>query len=81
MGDICRGCNHGFWSGVELGIHPDPQEFKGPVLKLGSMSFDSLRMVFRETSALTQVLLLMDKILHDLKDSKLWELWYIPYDG
>ena len=21
-------------------------------------------------------LLLMDKILHDLKDSKLWELWY-----
>ena len=26
-------------------------------------------------------LLLMDKILHDLKDSKLWELWYIPYNG
>ena len=25
--------------------------------------------------------LLMDKILHDLKDSKLWELWYIPYNG
>ena len=24
---------------------------------------------------------LMDKILHDLKDSKLWELWYIPYIG
>ena len=24
---------------------------------------------------------LMDKILHDLKDSKLWELWYIPYVG
>ena len=23
----------------------------------------------------------MDKILHDLKDSKLWELWYIPYYG
>ena len=23
-------------------------------------------------------LLFMDKILHDLKDSKLWELWYIP---
>ena len=20
----------------------------------------------------------MDKILHDLKDPKLWELWYIP---
>ena len=26
-------------------------------------------------------ILLMDKILHDLKDSKLWELWYIPYNG
>ena len=24
---------------------------------------------------------LMDKILHDPKDSKLWELWYIPYYG
>ena len=23
----------------------------------------------------------MDKILHDLKDPKLWELWYIPYNG
>ena len=26
-------------------------------------------------------ILLMDKILHDLKDPKLWELWYIPYCG
>ena len=25
--------------------------------------------------------LLMDKILHDPKDPKLWELWYIPYYG
>ena len=24
---------------------------------------------------------LMDKILHYLKDPKLWELWYIPYNG
>ena len=23
----------------------------------------------------------MVKILHDLKDPKLWELWYIPYNG
>ena len=22
----------------------------------------------------------MDKILHDPKDPKLWELWYIPYN-
>ena len=26
-------------------------------------------------------LLLMDKILHDPKDPKLWELWYIPCNG
>ena len=26
-------------------------------------------------------LLLMDKVLHDPKDPKLWELWYIPYYG
>ena len=23
----------------------------------------------------------MDKILHDPKDPKLWEIWYIPYNG
>ena len=27
------------------------------------------------------LLRLMDKILHDPKDPKLWELWYIPYNG
>ena len=27
------------------------------------------------------VIRLMDKILHDPKDPKLWELWYIPYNG
>ena len=27
------------------------------------------------------IILLMDKILHYLKDPKLWELWYIPYYG
>ena len=26
-------------------------------------------------------LLLMDKLLHDPKDPKLWEIWYIPYNG
>ena len=30
---------------------------------------------------ITYLLRLMDKILHDLKDPKLWELWYIPYNG
>ena len=29
----------------------------------------------------TADLRLMDKILHDPKDPKLWELWYIPYYG
>ena len=28
-----------------------------------------------------ELLRLMDKILHDPKDPKLWELWYIPYNG
>ena len=27
------------------------------------------------------VIQLMDKILHDPKEPKLWELWYIPYNG
>ena len=27
------------------------------------------------------ILRLMVKILHYLKDPKLWELWYIPYYG
>ena len=27
------------------------------------------------------IILLMDKILHDPKDPKLWELWYSPYYG
>ena len=26
-------------------------------------------------------ILLLYKILHDLKDPKLWELWYTPYNG
>ena len=26
------------------------------------------------------IIRLMDKILHDPKDPKLWELWYIPYN-
>ena len=32
-------------------------------------------------SQLVSSIRLMDKILHDPKDSKLWELWYIPYYG
>ena len=34
-----------------------------------------------ESALRIPILLLMDKILHDLKDPKLWELWYIPYYG
>ena len=29
----------------------------------------------------TEPLRLMDKILHDAKDPKLCEIWYIPYKG
>ena len=32
-------------------------------------------------SAKLKMVLLVDKILHDPKDPKLWELWYIPYNG
>ena len=35
--------------------------------------------VFGSALAL-RLILLMDKILHDPKDPKLWELWYIPYN-
>ena len=41
----------------------------------------SYRFVEPSISPLTLKLRLMDKILHDLKDPKLWELWYIPYYG
>ena len=37
---------------------------------------------FRDKSIVNvSAILLMDKILHDPKDPKLWELWYIPYNG
>ena len=32
-------------------------------------------------TCILEALRLMDKILHDPKDPKLWELWYIPYYG
>ena len=35
----------------------------------------------RASSCPFWALRLMDKILHDPKDPKLWELWYIPYYG
>ena len=44
--------------------------FKGPLV-LKARAFTPLDLS----------ILLMDKILHDLKDPKLWELWYIPYNG
>ena len=36
--------------------------------------------MLRKTTALVEERW-MDKILHDPKDPKLWELWYIPYNG
>ena len=33
------------------------------------------------SGGLNSIIRLMDKILHDPKDPKLWELWYIPYYG
>ena len=37
--------------------------------------------VWFRMKTLIVLVLLMDKILHDPKDPKLWELWYIPYNG
>ena len=42
----------------------------------------SLQLLFlRSGFGVSVPILLMDKILHDPKDPKLWELWYIPYNG
>ena len=48
---------------------------------LVSSAPDSVERCKRGSRAGIRVIWLMDKILHDLKDSKLWELWYIPYNG
>ena len=49
------------------------------------MVAETLKAAFRRLHSLFTVrkmpLLLMDKILHDPKYPKLWELWYIPYSG
>ena len=37
--------------------------------------------ILEDLSPQNQQIRLMDKILHDSKDPKLWELWYIPYYG
>ena len=47
-----------------------------------TLAFDMLRVWHHAHDGFApRVTRLMDKILHDLKDSKLWELWYIPYNG
>ena len=48
-----------------------PSETPGPTLCLKP----------HEVSSLWSLLRLMDKILHYFKYPKLWELWYIPYNG
>ena len=51
-----------------------------PVLYLEGLKTIMLKLSVSYFSA-DRMLLLMDKILHDPKDPKLWELWYIPYNG
>ena len=48
---------------------PHPAQIKSRSLTSGRFSWRSMSVR------------LMDKILHDPKDPKLWELWYIPYYG
>ena len=47
----------------------------------GSRTLPLNPMILSETLNREPIVLLMDKILHDPKDPKLWELWYIPYNG
>ena len=51
-----------------------------PVLGLLSLE-DSLGLCATNLVPFKRPILLMDKILHYPKDPKLWELWYIPYNG
>ena len=53
------------------------EPLKQPVWACRSRTFAQLRRL----AAFDSVMRLMDKILHDPKDPKLWELWYIPYNG
>ena len=63
------------WSFAQVCGSAGSQNCKG--LSQGFQGLD-----FRPTAPeLPGVILLMDKILHDPKDPKLWELWYIPYNG
>ena len=51
--------------------------------RLGSSDLAFFCLALRSLRTLTfwVSILLMDKILHDPKDPKLWELWYIPFNG
>ena len=51
------------------------------ILNMVSSESDCRCGVCRASGELHAALRLMDKILHDPKDPKLWELWYIPYNG
>ena len=54
--------------------------FRAPFLKLQQQSL-SITSNRQYSCANVPDILLMDKILHDPKDPKLWELWYIPFNG
>ena len=45
------------------------------------MVMDMIAVMLATTPMADDDVRLMDKILHDPKDPKLWELWYIPYNG
>ena len=43
--------------------------------------FQTVALAYHKALLIEALIRLMDKILHDLKGSKLWGLWYIPYNG
>ena len=47
----------------------------------GTLSTQTLQNPLYKSRNIASMIRLMDKILHDPKDPKLWELWYIPYNG
>ena len=70
---VSLGC-HGVADGLLLGI----------MRSLSAVTLNPLKPkpLLRAVSGVAQgVQRLMDKILHDPEDPKLWELWYIPYNG
>ena len=86
IGNCKTGLDSGFGACLEIILISIGHRMLGPVLSLVLSHAKHARRRRlppepreERTAAAPSTVRLMDKILHDLKDSKLWELWYIPY--